>query len=196
MTQDTLPSMADRETLAYIGTKPGVPSDPNRDSDAWFTPSIYVEMAREVMGEIDLDPFSSAAANKHVRAKRYFDLAADAFKQKWFEEQGRVFMNPPYGRQLIDAAVDLFLANWASESITQGVVLVNNATETRWFHSLLRTSSALCFPDRRIAFENDDGKHVSGNTRGQAFFYFGHKQRRFEDVFARIGVVLARPVPR
>lgn len=181
---------ADREKLAYIGAKPGLTRSTDRDSDAWFTPSVYTEMAREVMGEIDLDPFSSANANRHIRAKRFFDPSADAYKQTWFQDQGRVFMNPPYGRKLVDAAVDLFLANWASESVSQGIVLVNNATETRWFQSLLRESDAVCFPDRRIAFENDDGKHVSGNTRGQAFFYFGHKGNRFRGVYSRIGVVL------
>lgn len=190
------PTKANREKLAYIGSKPGSADSPGRDSDAWFTPGVYTEMAREVMGDIDLDPFSSSAANRHVRAKRYFDPKTDAFKQVWFQEQGRVFMNPPYGRQLIDAAVEIFLVNWSSESISQGIVLVNNATETRWFQSLLRTCAALCFPDRRIAFENDDGKHVSGNTRGQAFFYFGHKVVRFQEVFARIGVVLVRVSPQ
>jgi len=180
----------DINKLAYIGSKPGGKKEPVRDSDAWFTPSIYTEMAREVMGEIDLDPFSSNAANQHIKAKRYFDVDQDAFKQKWFQDQGRVFMNPPYGRKIIDAAVDVFLANLANESIAQGVVLVNNATETRWFHSLLSFADAICFPDRRIAFETDDGKHVSGNTRGQVFFYFGHKARKFEEVFGKIGAVL------
>jgi len=180
---------ADINKLAYIGSKPGA-NGVERDSDSWFTPSIYTEMAREVMGAIDLDPFSSAAANRHVKAKRYFDEKMDAFKETWFQEQGRVFMNPPYGRQVIDVAVDCFLANWASESISQGVVLVNNATETRWFQSLLRSTNALCFPDRRIAFETDDGKHVSGNTRGQTFFYFGHKVKKFSEVFGRIGTIV------
>lgn len=183
-------SKANRDNLAYIGAKPRVGKQTTRESGAWFTPSVYTEMAREVMGEIDLDPFSSQAANAHVKAKRYFDLRSDAFKQAWFQDQGRVFMNPPYSRKIIDAAVDLFLANWSSESVSQGVILVNNATETRWFQSLLRTASLLCLPDRRIAFENDDGKHVSGNTRGQVFFYFGHKRARFTEVFGRIGVVL------
>jgi hypothetical protein len=183
---------ADREKLAYIGTKPGVPKDPLRDSDGWFTPSVYTDMAREVMGEIDLDPFSSAAANTHIKAKRYFDPDADAFKQSWFQDQGRVFMNPPYGRKLIDAAIDIFLAHWSSESVSQAVVLVNNATETRWFQALLRTAAAVCFPDRRIAFENDDGKNISSNTRGQAFFYFGHKVEQFYQVFGRIGVVVVK----
>ncbi len=181
---------ADKNKLAYIGSKPGDGRGKVRDSDSWFTPSMYTDMAREVMGDIDLDPFSSRAANEHVKAKRYFDIKADAFKQQWFQDQGRVFMNPPYGRKIIDAAIDVFLANLANQSIAQGIVLVNNATETRWFHSLLRFSDVICFPDRRIAFETDDGKHVSGNTRGQVFLYFGHKTGRFEDIFGKIGAVL------
>jgi phage N-6-adenine-methyltransferase len=181
---------ADINKLAYIGAKPGTKSQTKRDSDSWFTPSMYTDMAREVMGEIDLDPFSSKTANEHIKAKRYFDIKSDAFKQEWFRDQGRVFMNPPYGRKLIDASIDIFLTNLSNDSISQAIVLVNNATETRWFHSLLNYTDAICFPDRRIAFETDDGKHVSGNTRGQVFFYFGHKVDNFEDIFGKIGAVL------
>jgi ParB family chromosome partitioning protein len=144
------------------------------------------------MGRIDLDPFSSDAANERARARRYFTVEDDAFKQTWFEEQGRVFMNPPYTRKLVDSAIALFLEHLARDEITQGIVLVNNATETRWFQSLARKCSAACFPDRRIAFENVDGKHVSGNTRGQVFFYFGHRIERFREVFGRIGAVFSR----
>lgn len=180
---------ADTNRMSYIGAKPGTNKD-IRDSDSWFTPSHYVEMAREVMGEIDLDPFSSKAANRHIRAKRYFDVKSNAFEKQWFQDQGRVFMNPPYGRQLVNASVDIFLSNWSEERITQAVVLVNNATETRWFQALLRSSSALCLPSKRIAFETNDGKNVSGNTRGQAFFYFGHRIQKFSDVFGFIGAVL------
>ena len=181
---------ADINKLAYIGSKPGKNKNNKRDSDSWFTPSMYTDLAREVMGEIDLDPFSSQTANVHIKAKRYFDVNSDAFKQQWFQDQGRVFMNPPYGRKIIDAAIDIFLTNLSNESIAQAIVLVNNATETRWFHSLLSYADAICFPDRRIAFETDDGKHVSGNTRGQVFFYFGYKLDKFEDVFGKIGAVL------
>ncbi len=181
---------ADKNKLAYIGAKPGTNKINQRDSDSWFTPCIYTEMAREVMGEIDLDPFSSEAANERVKAKRYFDINTNAFEQVWFADQGRVFMNPPYGRKIIDASTNIFLANWANESITQAVVLVNNATETKWFHTLLRSSSAICLPDSRIAFETNDGKNVSGNTRGQVFFYFGHCTEKFKVVFDRIGAVL------
>lgn len=181
---------ADINKLAYIGAKPKASTEAPRDSSSWFTPSLYTELAKEVMGEIDLDPFSSEEANKHVKAKRFFTIKDDAFKQEWFQDQGRVFMNPPYTRQVIDAAAEIFLSHWMQEKITQGIVLVNNATETRWFQALLKESAAICMPDRRIAFENFDGKHVSGNTRGQVFLYFGHKPERFSEVFARVGCVL------
>ncbi len=185
---------ADKNKLAYIGAKPGTNKQTIRDSDAWFTPGIYTEMAREVMGEIELDPFSSAAANRHVKAKRYFDINSNAFEKVWFQDQGRVFMNPPYGRKLINASVDIFLENWKNKSILQAVVLVNNATETKWFQSLLRSANSLCMPDRRISFEAVDGKNVSGNTRGQVFFYFGNKSSKFKKVFKSVGVILMTDV--
>lgn len=69
---------ADVDKLAYIGAKPG--SINTRDSDSWYTPNLYTDMARKVLGTIDLDPFSSSLANEYVKAKRYFDTDSDAFK--------------------------------------------------------------------------------------------------------------------
>lgn len=178
---------ADSNTLAYIGAKPGTDQ---RDSDDWHTPSTYTEMAREVMGGIDLDPFSSKSANRSVKAVRFFDVYSNALERDWFEDKGRVFMNPPYGREILPKAIRAFLGHWIDGTISEAVVLVNNATETIWFQSLLCHATAVCFPGRRIAFENTDGKHVSGNTRGQAFFYFGRKGEKFDHVFRGIGCVL------
>lgn len=177
---------ADVNKLAYIAIKPNSNS---RDSNAWFTPKKYTKLASEVMGQIDLDPFSSCAANENVQAKRFFDEDLDAFKQVWFEEKGTVFMNPPYGRKLIGESVDVFLTNLTNGFISEGIVLVNNATETKWFQSLLSSSNAVCFTKKRIAFENNDGKNVSGNTRGQAFLYFGDNVGKFKEVFRTVGIV-------
>jgi len=180
---------ADVNKLAYIGAKPG---DINtRDSDSWYTPNVYTDMARKVLGTIDLDPFSSSLANDYVKAKRFFDIDTDAFKQIWFEEQGTVFMNPPYSRKLIDKAVNVFLHNITKESISQAVVLVNNATETKWFQSLAKESDALCLVDKRIPFENFDGKNSSGNTRGQVFLYYGRNKNIFKKVFKEIGIIIS-----
>jgi len=181
---------ANVNNLAYIGSKPGR-NDSVRDSDAWFTPKKYTEMVREVLGIIDLDPFSSAAGNTYVQANRYINAEQDAFKICWFESRGSVFMNPPYGRGLINRAITLFINHLQDFKITEAIILVNNATETQWFQAALKESTAICLPNSRIAFENNDGKNVSGNTRGQVFLYFGDNKSRFREVFNNIGVCLA-----
>lgn len=181
---------ADSKKLGYIGAVPLSGELSIRDSDSWFTPKKYIELVNQSIGSIDLDPFSSVQANEIIGAKRFFDEHTDAFKQTWFDNTGTVFMNPPYSRQLINAAVDLFIQNWQQGAISQGVVLVNNATETKWFQQLLSQSSAICLVSKRIAFENRDGKHVSGNTRGQVFLYFGGRVACFKKTFASVGVVL------
>ncbi|MGB5445461.1 MAG: DNA N-6-adenine-methyltransferase [Psychromonas sp.] len=180
---------ANANKLAYIGSKPGI-NNSDRDSDIWFTPEKYTKMVREVLGGIDLDPFSSAVGNQYVQANRYITVEEDAFEQVWFENKGSVFMNPPYARGLVNRAISAFISYWKAHHITEAIILVNNATETQWFQNALKSSSAICLPSRRIAFENNDGKHVSSNTRGQVFLYFGDNSAHFKDVFNRIGVCL------
>ncbi|WP_395340086.1 DNA N-6-adenine-methyltransferase [Ningiella sp. W23] len=189
---DTKPALnkADRRKLGYIGAVPTSSDFSERDSDAWFTPSKYIHLVKKTMGGIDLDPFSCAQANELIGASRFFDEKSNAFSQQWFETPGSVFMNPPYSRQLINQSIALFLEEWKKGMITEAIVLVNNATETKWFQHLLSEASALCLVNKRIAFENRDGKHVSGNTRGQVFLYYGKRIARFKKTFKSIGVVV------
>ncbi|MCG8419033.1 MAG: hypothetical protein MJE77_13935 [Proteobacteria bacterium] len=69
-----------------------------------YTPAEYVEAGRYVLGEIDLDPASSFAANLVVRAKRWYGLI-DAYGRSYRPEDGlvlpwggRVFVKPPDDR--------------------------------------------------------------------------------------------------
>jgi phage N-6-adenine-methyltransferase len=184
-----LPSTADSSRLGYVGRKPGKKG--TRDSDAWFTPPEYVASAREVMKGIDLDPFSSPQANNIVRASFYFTENTNAFISSWnVKKDTRVFMNPPYSQGLISRSIKHFLQEWENGSFAEGIVLVNNATDTKWFRAMIPHASAICFTDHRISFWNADGKRVSGNTRGQCFFYFGEQHLRFAKIFSKHGFIL------
>lgn len=191
-------STADPRRLGYVGSVPQGP----RDSDAWFTPAKYVLAARQSLGGyISLDPFSSIEANKVVQADRFLTESDDAFKQDWFprvrtedERPRTVWMNPPYGAGLVTDAVTLFLNHYQAGLFDRGIILVNNATETKWFQKALTRASALTLTNHRISFWNADGKAVSGNTRGQAFFFFGEDPGGFIQVFSDFGFSCPLPV--
>lgn len=189
-------SLADSRRLAYVGSTRNRILD--RDSDAWYTPAPYVEAARSVMGGIDLDPFSSELANKSIQAARFFDAERSAFDRPWRSSRRLdplcVWMNPPYSAGVIGRAVECFLSNWHAGHIAQGVVLTNNATDTQWFLALRQHCAGLCFTDHRISFESPDGKRISGNTRGQVFFYFGSADRAalFAERFAEFGWCISK----
>lgn len=177
----------DFNKLGYIGM-----SQPRSvDRGEWYTPARYIESVRAVLGEIDFDPYSDEIANLVVGAYRIRTKDTPPSCREYLPKNGRyscrtVFCNPPYGRGLIEKAVGEFITEFARLRF-EGIMLVNNATETKWFQMLLHHASALCLTDHRIAFYNVDGKAVSGNTRGQAFIYFGENSDRFLTEFSKFG---------
>ena len=70
----------------------------NTGENEWYTPWIYVQAARDVMGTIDTDPASSETANGIVKAKQYFTIEDDGRQQTWV---GNIWMNPPYSQPLV-----------------------------------------------------------------------------------------------
>ncbi len=71
----------------------------------------------------------------------------------------------------------------------QAILLVNAATETRWFQRLY--DYPICFVKGRIQFWSLD-EHKNGPTVGSAFVYFGANIERFITVFSRFGVLVVR----
>lgn len=64
----------------------------NCQSGERYTPEAYVEAGRYVLGAIDLDPASCAAANRIVKATRYFTASMRGELRRW---AGRCWLNPP-----------------------------------------------------------------------------------------------------
>ncbi len=151
----------------------------------WYTPPEYIALAREVMGGVDLDPASSAGADKVVGAATFFDADADGLAQEW---AGRVWLNPPYTQPHIADFVSKMVCEVQSGRVESAIMLTHNYTDTRWFHEAASTVDAICFTRGRIKFQSPEGE-VAAPTQGQAFFYFGPLVGKFTDVFSAIGFV-------
>lgn len=95
-------------------------------TDNWATPQA---LFNSLHGEFDftLDP---CADSENAKCPVYFDRERDGLAQNW---TGRVFMNPPYGKDI---------SKWvqkAFESVACGacelvVCLLPARTDTRWWH--------------------------------------------------------------
>jgi hypothetical protein len=154
----------------------------------WYTPAKYIDMAREVLGGIDLDPASGEIAQRTVRAKKWYSRDDSSLPHEW---HGRVWMNPPYSAPLINQMMGKLVKEYAAERVTAAITLVNNCTEVRWFQEAGEACQAICFPERRIKFLDPEGRE-GGPLQGQTFFYFGPKADVFADIFGNIGLIVSR----
>jgi len=164
----------------------------NSGENEWYTPREYIEAAVAVMGGIDCDPASSEIANRTVRATRYYTKEDDGLKLPWGR---RVWLNPPYARSLVTKFSKAMIEKFEKGEVGETCILVNNATETRWFQDLLSVATCVCFVRRRVRILDPDG-NPGAPLQGQAVIYLGPKAVRFSEAFAAFGPVLVCPPRR
>jgi len=153
-------------------------------NNEWYTPEQYINSAKDVMGQIDLDPASNDIAQKHINAKKYYTAKDDGLLYKWV---GTVWLNPPYSRGLMNK----FIEKLISESeVKSYICLVNSSTDTCWCHKLMDDSDGMCLTKGRISFLDENGIKSKGNSRGQIFFYKGVGFKCFEKEFKKYGKVV------
>ena len=105
----------------------------------WLTPKYIID----AFPPFDLDPCSSQY-QEHSTANTMIRLPDDGLSIKWF---GRVWLNPPYGANLINA----WLRRMASHN--NGIALVFARTETLWFHDWIwNYCSGLFFFKGRLSY--------------------------------------------
>jgi len=155
----------------------------NSGNNEWYTPEQYILAAKEVMGEIDLDPASSEFANQVVGAKQIYTIDDDGLTKEW---AGRVWLNPPYAGELVSLFCNKIAEHYNDGNVSEAIILVNNATETGWFGTLIEPASAVVFLKGRVRYYTADG---TKNTplQGQAVIYMGEKPDKFLQCFSHLG---------
>ena len=162
----------------------------NSGNDERYTPEYIIQLARKTMGEIGVDPASCEIANNLlVKATKYFDKRTNGLIQKW---NGRIWLNPPYERGLIDAFVDKLLEEYRMGRTTQAIVLTHNASETRWYGRLLEEATVICIVSGRIRFYTINGSNQvyqpkDAPLQGQFITYLGSNWETFCATFKTLG---------
>lgn len=156
-----------------------IPIQQNTGNNERYTPKEYIDAAREVLGTIDLDPASSELANETVKATTFYTAEDDGLARDWY---GNIWLNPPYAKDLLPR----FAEKFATSNFNQAIVLVHNATETRWFLNFISKASAVVFPTGRVDCKTP-GENRNTPLQGSAIIYSGDNTERFLEVFSRFG---------
>ena len=150
----------------------------------WYTPPEYILAARQVLGEIDLDPASTEIAQQMVQAETYYTLDQDGKTQPW---SGRVWLNPPFDET--GRWCDLLVEAYETGQVTEAILLAKAVHGYQWFNRLWY-SYPVCFAEERISFLRPDGSVIGPHKVGSAFFYFGDQIGKFRAVFESYGRVI------
>jgi phage N-6-adenine-methyltransferase len=168
--------------VSNAATRGNVARDGEIESDRWHTPAAIIELARTVMGKIDLDPASNADAQEIVKAAKYYTRDNDGLTQQW---AGRVWLNPPWSYPLVEQFIQKLVEEFETRRIREAVVLVNNATDTEWFQTLAKVAIVM-FARKRISCWRPGDDEASSPRQGQALFYIGDNAARFRQLFSEI----------
>ncbi len=116
------------------------------ESPEWYTPEHIVERAVRALGSIDLDP--CAEEGKGVPAAEHFTEVEDGLSREW---RGRVFLNPPYGKEIQPWIEKLVAEYRAAGRTTAAIALLPARTDTQWY-ALLRDYPR-CYIRGRVKFK-------------------------------------------
>lgn len=117
-------------------------------TDEWPTPRWLVDQLAAEFGSFDLDPAATAG---NAKAPAFYTIADDGLAREW---HGRVWLNPPYGRD-IGAWTRKAAAEARRGNASVVVALVPASVDTAWFRQATADAALLRFWPGRISFGSD-----------------------------------------
>jgi hypothetical protein len=150
------------------------------DDVEWYTPPEVRDAVVEALGGIvDVDPCADPGLS--FPASTHYTKDDNGLTKRWL---GRVYMNPPYGREISAWTTKLrdeLRDGWCIEA----VALLPTRTDARWYQEL--RPEYVCHIRGRLRFS---GYEQSAPFPSSAA-YFGPNPRRFMAAFAHLGLLYA-----
>lgn len=111
-------------------------------TDMWETPQeLFNELDREFHFTLDV-----CAVKENAKCKKFYSPEQDGLLQPW---TGRVWCNPPYGRQIGKWVRRALFSSAAGATV---VMLLPARTDTKWFHEYIYHKAEIRFIRGRIKF--------------------------------------------
>lgn len=134
-------------------------------TDEWYTPKEIID----ALGPFDTDP----CAPVHPlwpTARIAYNKNDDGLKQEWY---GRVWLNPPYSRPLIEKFVEKMVEH------NNGIALLYNRCDSKMFQDIIfQKATAMKFLRHRIRFYRPDGTRGGSPGCGSILIAFGQDNAR------------------
>jgi site-specific DNA-methyltransferase (adenine-specific) len=109
-------------------------------TDEWATPRETFDALEAEFGPFELDP---AASVENAKCPRFYTRADDGLTREW---TGRVFLNPPYGREMPAWMAKAWEASQTTAELV--VCLVPARTDTGWWHRYAMRGDYRLLPGR------------------------------------------------
>jgi ParB family chromosome partitioning protein len=158
------------------------------DSGEWYTPYAIIDLVKQVLGHIDLDPASSPEANKQIGARKIYTIEDDGLSKTWI---GNVFVNPPYTGGTPKWAAKFREQTLLYGTVKNGIILTNANFGYHWYNDLIYHSkiSTVVLKDL-VEFIPADGQPATHAKRATSLCYYGNEHNLFNDVFKPFGKIL------
>lgn len=146
------------------------------ETPEWYTPPRIIERVIRVLGEIDLDPCSNPG-KPNIPAHQHYTQQDNGLSKPW---HGRVYMNPPYGREIKDWT-DYLICEWDKGHTIEAIALTPARTDTEWFRAL--EPFVRCFIYGRLIFS----EHENSAPFPSMAVYLGSNPDLFKAAFRELG---------